>query len=71
MAVADSYDAITSSRPYRDSESHNYALKEVIKCSGLQFDPEAVEHLIEALKTGPLPSGPVPETPPLFRNIPS
>ncbi len=69
MAVADSYDAITSSRPYRDSESHNYALKEVIKCSGLQFDPEAVEHFIEALKTGPLPAGPS-ETAPLFGNLP-
>ncbi|MDD8025709.1 MAG: ATP-binding protein [Acidobacteriota bacterium] len=67
MAVADSYDAITSSRPYRDSESHNYALKEVIKCSGLQFDPEVVEHFIEALKTLPAAynkSG--AETPPLF-----
>jgi putative two-component system response regulator len=50
MSVADSYDAITSSRPYRDYESHNYAVKEIIKCSGTQFDPEVVEHFLEVAK---------------------
>jgi putative nucleotidyltransferase with HDIG domain len=50
MTVADAYDAITSSRPYRDYESHNYAVKEIIKCSGMQFDPEVVEHFLEVAK---------------------
>ncbi len=58
MAVADAYDAITSSRPYRDSESHNYALKEIIRCSGLQFDPEVVEHFMEVLKNAAAESSP-------------
>jgi putative two-component system response regulator len=72
MAVADTYDAITSSRPYRDSESHNYALKEIIKCSGTQFDPEVVEHFIEALKASPSGGAREPsEPPPLFENEPS
>jgi putative nucleotidyltransferase with HDIG domain len=50
MTVADAYDAITSSRPYRDYESHNYAVKEIIRCSGMQFDPEVVEHFLEVAK---------------------
>ena len=50
MTVADAYDAITSSRPYRDNESPNYAVKEIIKCSGVQFDPEVVEHFLEVAK---------------------
>jgi HD-GYP domain-containing protein (c-di-GMP phosphodiesterase class II) len=47
MAVADTYDAITSDRPYRKGKSHNYAVKEIVKCSGSQFDPEVVENFIE------------------------
>jgi response regulator RpfG family c-di-GMP phosphodiesterase/signal transduction histidine kinase len=50
MAVADAYDAITSSRPYRDYESRNFALKEITRCSGKQFDPEVVEHFLEVAK---------------------
>lgn len=47
MAVADTYDAITSDRPYRKGKSHNFAVKEIVKCSGSQFDPEVLEHFIE------------------------
>jgi response regulator RpfG family c-di-GMP phosphodiesterase/signal transduction histidine kinase len=47
MAVADTYDAITSERPYRGAESHSFAVKEIIKNSGIQFDPEVVQHFIE------------------------
>ena len=47
MAVADAYDSITSERPYRKASSHRYAVKEIIRCSGVQFDPEVVEHFLE------------------------
>lgn len=47
MSVADTYDAITSERPYRSVETHNFAVKEIVRCSGSQFDPEVVEHFIE------------------------
>jgi len=47
MAVADAYDSITSERPYRKAASHRYAVKEIIRCSGVQFDPEVVEHFLE------------------------
>jgi response regulator RpfG family c-di-GMP phosphodiesterase/signal transduction histidine kinase len=47
MSVADSYDAMTSNRPYRMSLSHNTAVKEIVKKSGTQFDPEVVEHFLK------------------------
>ena len=47
MAVADAYDSITSERPYRKAVSHRFAMKEIIRCSGVQFDPEVVEHFLE------------------------
>lgn len=42
LAVADSYDAMTSARPYRGAMSHKDALAELHRNSGTQFDPEAV-----------------------------
>lgn len=47
MAIADAYDSITSERPYRKAASHRFAVKEIIRCSGTQFDPEVVEHFLE------------------------
>ena len=51
MAVADAYDSIVSERPYRKGSSHKYAVKEIIRCSGLHFDPEVVEHFLEISST--------------------
>ncbi len=42
LAVADSYDAMTSVRPYRGAMSHEDALRELRANSGTQFDPAAV-----------------------------
>jgi putative nucleotidyltransferase with HDIG domain len=43
FAVADSLDAITSDRPYRQAGSFNEAREEILRCSGTQFDPGVVE----------------------------
>ena len=51
MSVADTYDSITSDRPYRNADSHNSAVKEILKCSGTQFDPEVVGFFLEVAKT--------------------
>jgi HD-GYP domain-containing protein (c-di-GMP phosphodiesterase class II) len=51
MAIADAYDSITSERPYRNATSHRRAVKEIINCSGTQFDPEVVEHFLEVCGT--------------------
>jgi putative nucleotidyltransferase with HDIG domain len=43
IAVADTFDAMTSKRPYRDALSLEEAKKEIINNSGTQFDPVIVE----------------------------
>ncbi|MBI2300396.1 MAG: HD-GYP domain-containing protein, partial [Armatimonadetes bacterium] len=42
IGVADTYDAMTSSRPYRSARPRRVALEELAKNRGLQFDPECV-----------------------------
>jgi putative two-component system response regulator len=39
LAVADSFDAMTSDRPYRSALSVEKALDEIRRCAGTQFDP--------------------------------
>ncbi len=43
FAVADTFDAITSDRPYRAAQSISSARREIQKHSGHQFDPIVVE----------------------------
>jgi HD-GYP domain-containing protein (c-di-GMP phosphodiesterase class II) len=46
FAVVDAYDAITSDRPYRKARPHQYALEEIRRNGGSQFDPQVVEALL-------------------------
>lgn len=47
VAVADTIDAITSRRPYREAGELAGALREVQRCADTQFDPEVVHALLE------------------------
>jgi len=47
VAVADTYDAMTSERSYRNALPETTALEELRKNAGLQFDPELVRIFIE------------------------
>jgi putative nucleotidyltransferase with HDIG domain len=42
LAVCDTYDAMTSDRPYRASLGHRAAIDELARCAGRQLDPEVV-----------------------------
>ena len=42
FAVADSFDAMTSDRPYRRGRRLDEALEEIRRCAGTQFDPAVV-----------------------------
>jgi PAS domain S-box-containing protein/putative nucleotidyltransferase with HDIG domain len=50
IAVADSYDSMTSDRPYRPAPSKDYAIAELRRCSGTQFDREAAEAFLRFLR---------------------
>ncbi len=49
LSVIDSYDAMTSSRPYREALSTATACKELQRCAGTQFDPEVVDAFLQVL----------------------
>jgi len=46
FAIIDTLDAMTSDRPYRSGLPFNSAKAEIRRCSGEQFDPEAVAALL-------------------------
>jgi diguanylate cyclase (GGDEF)-like protein len=49
ISVADAYDAMIYSRPYRSSLTKEEAIRELKRCSGSQFDSIIVEKFIEIL----------------------
>ncbi|RCK81223.1 MAG: Adenylate cyclase [Candidatus Ozemobacter sibiricus] len=49
ICVADSYDAMTSKRAYRDTLDPKAAAQELLRCSGTQFDPKVVAAFLEVL----------------------
>jgi response regulator RpfG family c-di-GMP phosphodiesterase len=51
-AAADSFDAMTSDRPYRPGLSMDEALTEIRRCSGSQFDPQIVDAMMAAVDAG-------------------
>ncbi|MDK2944127.1 MAG: hypothetical protein PWQ24_842 [Mesotoga sp.] len=52
VAVADSFDAMTSKRPYREAMSCNEALQELKSKAGLLYDSKAVKALEECIDEG-------------------
>lgn len=52
LAVADAFDAMTSSRPYRAAMSREATVRELRRCAGQQFDEVIVEIFAEALANG-------------------
>jgi len=47
FAVVDTYDAITSDRPYRRARSHQAAIAELQRVAGQQLDPRLVQAFVE------------------------
>jgi diguanylate cyclase (GGDEF)-like protein len=50
LTVVDSFDAMTSNRPYNKAKTYQEAIEELEKCSGSQFDPEITAAFIEVIK---------------------
>lgn len=55
IAVADSFDAMTSDRPYRKALTLEAAIKELKDNSGTQFDPEVVVVFVELIEKNTFP----------------
>lgn len=49
LTIVDSFDAMTSNRPYNMPKTYEEAFEELRRCSGIQFDPELVELFIETI----------------------
>ncbi len=56
LAVVDSYDAMTSTRPYRVACSVEHARAELQRCAGTQYDPRVVDAFLQAPKPQSVPA---------------
>ncbi len=52
VAVSDTYDAMTSDRPYRRALSKTTTIQELKRCAGTQFDRGVVEAFMKAYRNG-------------------
>lgn len=51
IAVADTYDAITTNRPYRTRVTPQYAMEEIHRSAGTQLDPSVVQITMELFQS--------------------
>jgi response regulator RpfG family c-di-GMP phosphodiesterase len=49
LAVAIAYEAMTTARPHREAIPSSEAVLELLRCRGIQFDPEVVEAFVHVL----------------------
>jgi HD-GYP domain-containing protein (c-di-GMP phosphodiesterase class II) len=54
ISVADTFDALTSQRPYRPAMTIDEAKAELVRVSGTQLDPQLVEVMIKLMDDGTL-----------------
>ena len=52
VSVSDTYDAMTTDRPYRKALTKKAAVQEVKRCAGSQFDRKVVEAFLKAYRAG-------------------
>ncbi|MBQ4377632.1 MAG: HD domain-containing protein [Treponema sp.] len=52
IAVADTFDAMSSTRPYRKKLPLDFIVGEIKRCSGTQFDPQVVEAFLALNEAG-------------------
>lgn len=55
ICVADSYDAMSSRRCYRNALSYDFILDELKRNAGTQFDPDILKHMVAIVEEGYAP----------------
>ncbi|MNI02104.1 hypothetical protein D3C73_549680 [compost metagenome] len=50
LTIIDSFDAMTTERPYQPTKSFKEAIVELRACAGSQFDPELTELFIRYIE---------------------
>lgn len=68
VALADTFDALTHKRPYKEAWPYNKAVAEIKRQKGVQFDPDVVEVFLQMDKqmlAPPQETVPLPKLPPL------
>ncbi len=61
LTVVDSFDAMTSNRPYNKRKTYEEGMEELKKWSGRQFDPEIANKFIEVIKENKDKLGEIPD----------
>jgi putative methionine-R-sulfoxide reductase with GAF domain len=62
LAVADSFDTMTTDRPYRKALTIDFALEELLTCAGSQFCPAAVNAFLSGFNRGMVDSPGISDT---------
>jgi HD-GYP domain-containing protein (c-di-GMP phosphodiesterase class II) len=52
VAIADTFDAMTTNRPYQKAMELNYVVDKIKSFAGTRFDPRVVEAFVQAVKRG-------------------
>jgi response regulator RpfG family c-di-GMP phosphodiesterase len=52
IALCDTYDAMTTDRPYRKGRTHEETMAEIKRCRGKQFDPDMTDCFMETMENG-------------------
>jgi HD-GYP domain-containing protein (c-di-GMP phosphodiesterase class II) len=66
VTVADTFDAMTTTRPYQQAMEIDYVVKRIRQFAGARYDPVVVDAFVRAYEKGdlmPIPAAPAPEEP--------
>ena len=55
ITVSDSFDALTTNRPYRMARSWDEAFEELYRCRGTQFEPDVLDAFFKSIQSAPSP----------------
>jgi HD-GYP domain-containing protein (c-di-GMP phosphodiesterase class II) len=58
--VADTFDAMTTNRPYQKAIELEYTLKKIKGNAGIKYDPQVVDALMKAIENGDINVAPAP-----------